>query len=88
MKTGGETSCVEIRTGETLIVMDAGTGIRELGNRLLREKNRHIHLIMTHAHWDHVIGFPFFRPLTRRGRWSSPGSSRSAWIIRVPMRIA
>jgi len=67
MKTGGETSCVEIRTGETLIVMDAGTGIRELGNRLLREKNRHIHLIMTHAHWDHVIGFPFFRPLTRRG---------------------
>jgi len=66
LKTGGETSCVEIRAGKTLAVVDAGTGFRSLGSRLLREKNLHLHLIMTHAHWDHTIGFPFFQPLGKR----------------------
>jgi phosphoribosyl 1,2-cyclic phosphodiesterase len=47
--------------------VDAGTGFHALGNRLLREKNRRFHLIMTHAHWDHIIGFPFFQPLCRLG---------------------
>ncbi len=61
---GGDTTCLEIRTksGDTIIV-DAGTGIRRLGNQLLVENRRHLHLIFTHAHWDHVMGFPFFKPI-------------------------
>lgn len=64
LKYGGDTTCVEIRSrcGEVIIV-DAGTGIRRLGN-LLADEGRHDHnLIFTHAHWDHLMGFPFFKPL-------------------------
>ncbi len=61
---GGDTTCLEIRarSGE-LIIVDAGTGIRRLGNLLMTEGPRRIHLIFTHAHWDHVMGFPFFKPI-------------------------
>ncbi len=61
---GGDTACIEIRTGsgETIIV-DAGTGIRRLGKQLIQEGRCHCHLLFTHAHWDHIIGFPFFRPI-------------------------
>lgn len=53
---------IRAKTGE-IIIVDAGTGIRRLGNQL-EEENRHtVHLIFTHAHWDHVMGFPFFRPI-------------------------
>jgi phosphoribosyl 1,2-cyclic phosphodiesterase len=64
LKYGGDTTCVEILTksGET-IVIDAGTGIRRLGNKLAREKCNDINFIFTHAHWDHLMGFPFFKPL-------------------------
>lgn len=64
IKYGGDTACVEIRaqSGDVIIV-DAGTGIRRLGNQLIREKRFNCHLIFTHAHWDHLIGFPFFKPL-------------------------
>jgi len=64
IKYGGDTACVEIRaeSGE-IIIVDAGTGIRRLGNQLIQEKRHDCHLIFTHAHWDHLIGFPFFRPL-------------------------
>jgi len=64
IKYGGDTACVEIRTkNDEVIVVDTGTGVRELGNRLIAEKKKRIHIIFTHAHWDHVIGFPFFKPL-------------------------
>jgi phosphoribosyl 1,2-cyclic phosphodiesterase len=53
---------IETATGQTLIV-DAGTGIRNLGNRLSAQVDRELHLLFTHAHWDHIIGFPFFKPL-------------------------
>jgi phosphoribosyl 1,2-cyclic phosphodiesterase len=70
VRHGGDTTCVEVRTktGE-IIILDAGTGIRSLGNRILREDHpsRDIHLFLTHAHWDHIMGFPFFRPLYRKG---------------------
>jgi phosphoribosyl 1,2-cyclic phosphodiesterase len=61
---GGDTTCIEIRTqkGE-IIIIDAGSGIRELGNRLLEEGLHHYTLIFTHAHWDHIMGFPFFKPI-------------------------
>jgi len=67
VKYGGDTTCVEIRNreGDTIIV-DAGTGIRRLGNRLIEEGRFHYHFIFTHAHWDHVMGFPYFKPLFRQ----------------------
>ena len=64
LKYGGDTTCIEIRTkSDDLIIIDAGTGIRRLGNRLVKEKKRTCHFIFTHAHWDHVMGFPYFKPL-------------------------
>ena len=63
-KYGGDTTCLEIRTkNNDIIIVDAGTGIRRLGKALLEEKRHAYHLLFTHAHWDHVLGFPFFRPL-------------------------
>jgi len=64
VKYGGDTTCIEVRTrnGE-IIIIDAGTGLRRLGKQLILEKQFNYNLIFTHAHWDHLIGFPFFRPL-------------------------
>jgi phosphoribosyl 1,2-cyclic phosphodiesterase len=66
VRYGGQTSCVEVRsaTGETLIV-DAGTGMRALGNKLLQEATQaqHYHVLLSHVHWDHIQGLPFFSPV-------------------------
>ena len=64
LKYGGDTSCVEVvsNSGDT-IVIDAGTGIRALGNSLINEKRLKLSILLTHAHWDHLSGFPFFKPL-------------------------
>lgn len=61
---GGNTSCVEVRAGKTLLVFDAGTGLRELGVHLSRttEPPLTVHLFLSHPHWDHIQGFPFFGP--------------------------
>jgi phosphoribosyl 1,2-cyclic phosphodiesterase len=60
---GGNTSCVEIRSGDHLLVCDAGTGIIPLGNELMQQdKIREMLIILTHYHWDHVCGLPFFVP--------------------------
>ena len=61
---GGNTSCVEVRIGNDLLVFDAGTGMRELGVQLLRAKLKEltVHLFLSHPHWDHIQGFPFFGP--------------------------
>ncbi len=61
---GGNTACVEIRQGETLIICDAGSGIRELGDDLASRSAQPItgHLLLSHCHWDHIQGFPFFSP--------------------------
>ena len=63
LKYGGDTTCIEItaRTGETIIV-DAGTGIRCLGNSLIQRDINQYYLLLTHAHWDHILGIAFFRP--------------------------
>ena len=64
LKYGGDTTCIEIRTrSNDIIIIDAGTGIRRLGNQLIQEKRKKFHFIFTHAHWDHVMGFPYFKPL-------------------------
>ena len=65
IKYGGNTSCTEVRCGEQLLILDAGTGIRVLGLSLLREfQQRPIkgHIFVGHTHWDHIQGFPFFAP--------------------------
>lgn len=62
---GGNTPCVELRGGEEILVLDAGTGLRDLGGRLMSGGDGsplRIHILMSHLHWDHVQGFPFFTP--------------------------
>jgi len=60
---GGNTSCVEIRVGEQLLVCDAGSGVIPLGNELLAtEARRELDIALTHYHWDHISGLPFFVP--------------------------
>ena len=64
VRYGGDTTCLEIRTrNDHIIIIDAGTGIRRLGNALATQGRYNYHLIFTHAHWDHLMGFPFFKPL-------------------------
>lgn len=60
---GGDTCCLEIRADDQLVIIDAGTGIRNLGLDLMRKGFREIHLILGHTHWDHIMGFPFFAPV-------------------------
>jgi phosphoribosyl 1,2-cyclic phosphodiesterase len=66
-KYGGNTPCVSVRINETQIIFDAGTGIRNLGIELLEEIKRDenptiLHLFLSHTHWDHIQGLPFFLP--------------------------
>jgi phosphoribosyl 1,2-cyclic phosphodiesterase len=62
-KYGGDTTCLEIRSSRgDVIVVDAGSGIRQLGYKLQKEKVKTIHQFFTHVHYDHTIGFPFFAP--------------------------
>ena len=66
VRYGGNTTCVEVRAGDDIIILDAGTGIRLLGEELRREfSGRHVkaHLLLTHTHWDHIQGLPFFGPI-------------------------
>lgn len=72
---GGNTTCVTIRLGDELIIFDAGSGIRELGDYLMsgsdewvqklgfRQGKGHAYMFFTHTHWDHIQGFPFFKPI-------------------------
>lgn len=62
VRHGGNTSCLEVRCGDELIILDAGSGIRELGLELAKSPPRTIHLLIGHTHWDHIQGFPFFAP--------------------------
>ena len=67
LKYGGDTTCVEIRskTGD-LIIIDAGTGIRHLGKKLIKEGTSSFDMLFTHSHWDHIMGFPYFGPIYRK----------------------
>jgi phosphoribosyl 1,2-cyclic phosphodiesterase len=60
---GGNTSCVEICCGDERLIFDAGSGIRELGNELMKSMPLRGRMFFTHYHWDHLLGFPFFVPL-------------------------
>jgi phosphoribosyl 1,2-cyclic phosphodiesterase len=60
---GGNTTCVEVQAGESRIIFDAGTGIRLLGDKLMEEQATKACIFLTHFHWDHIQGFPFFAPV-------------------------
>ena len=61
---GGNTSCVEVSLNDdTVLVLDAGTGIRDLGSELLERGTRRVHVLLTHLHLDHVEGLRFFAPM-------------------------
>ena len=63
MEYGGNTPCVEIRLGKELVIFDAGTGIIPLGNQLMaQDEIRHVHIVLSHYHWDHIQGLPYFVP--------------------------
>jgi phosphoribosyl 1,2-cyclic phosphodiesterase len=87
VRYGGNTSCVEVRAGETVLVLDAGTGIRPLGLHLDRERRPVLHLLLTHLHLDHVEGLGFFAPIwhadTELHVWGPPSPVR-----RLEERIA
>ncbi|MFP4496808.1 MAG: MBL fold metallo-hydrolase [Vulcanimicrobiota bacterium] len=64
VKYGGNTTCLEIRLANgAIIIIDAGTGIRKLGHKLIKTDNKKIDIFLTHPHWDHIQGFPFFAPM-------------------------
>jgi len=60
---GGNTSSLEVRAGDTRVLLDAGTGIRQLGDALLAEGRVDVTILLSHLHWDHIQGLPFFVPL-------------------------
>src|SRR3990172_251 len=66
---GGNTSCVEVRLANgTVLILDCGSGLRSLGNHLVREfgdVSLRCHIFLMHFHWDHIQGVPFFQPLYR-----------------------
>lgn len=69
LRTGGNTACVSVLTSDQqLLILDAGSGIRSLGQRLLRASPGRIvgTLFISHTHWDHIQGFPFFAPAFER----------------------
>lgn len=65
---GGNTTCLELALESgRIVIVDAGTGIRPLGEKLTsKTENLDIHLLVTHIHWDHILGFPFFAPIYNR----------------------
>lgn len=65
---GGNTSCVELKIGNRVVILDAGTGIRNLGHWLLRRNVTRGDLFLSHTHWDHINGFPFFSPAFKADR--------------------
>jgi phosphoribosyl 1,2-cyclic phosphodiesterase len=63
VRYGGNTTCVEVQHGGRRLIFDAGSGIRPLGHEIVQKGPDTIHIFLTHFHWDHIQGFPFFAPL-------------------------
>ena len=64
LKYGGDTTCLEVRSAAgDVVVVDCGSGVRRLGNRLVHEGIRRFTILFTHSHWDHILGFPFLKPI-------------------------
>jgi phosphoribosyl 1,2-cyclic phosphodiesterase len=66
---GGNTACISISSGDgRLVILDAGSGLRPLGHELMKQRNGIINadILLSHTHWDHIQGLPFFKPLSAR----------------------
>lgn len=63
LTAGGNTACLEVCAGDTRIILDAGSGLRTLGNERMAGGPRHSTILLSHLHWDHVCGLPFFTPV-------------------------
>ncbi len=66
MRYGGNTPCVEVRVNDHIYIFDCGTGFRNLGKSLMAEYATnpiYAHVFLSHFHWDHIQGIPFFQPL-------------------------
>ena len=61
-QVGGNTSCVEVLCGAERIILDAGTGLRKLGDRMMAQGQLSATMLLSHQHWDHIQGIPFFVP--------------------------
>jgi phosphoribosyl 1,2-cyclic phosphodiesterase len=65
MTFGGNTPCVEVSNGNDFLILDCGSGLRVLGKEIMNRQlppGARIHILQTHTHWDHIMGFPFFAP--------------------------
>ena len=84
VRYGGNTACVEVRCGGAVLIFDAGSGIRRLGDVLSRAAKREnvleqrVDLFLSHAHYDHICGLPFFSPL------SNPKAKINIWSGHTP----
>lgn len=67
VRYGGNTSCIEVQCGDRSLILDCGTGIRMLGKTFMKAGKTRATLLMTHTHWDHICGFPFFAPVFMPG---------------------
>ena len=78
IRYGGNTSTLEVRCGAELLILDAGTGLRYLGDSLNRDEALKAHMLLTHTHFDHICGMPFFRPAF------NPESAFGLWAGHLP----
>jgi len=88
---GGNTSCVEVRCGATTCILDAGTGLRRLGDSLIgRGQPVEAHMLFSHVHWDHIQGLPFFQPLYQPSStlhlYGSPSGGSLRQVLGAQMR--
>jgi phosphoribosyl 1,2-cyclic phosphodiesterase len=88
LRYGGNTSCVEVRLGDQIYIFDCGTGFRTLGHELGREFGDRpfaAHVFVSHFHWDHIQGMPFFRPLydNPKSQFHFHASSRTRGLQQV-----
>lgn len=85
---GGNTSCVEIRCGPHIVIIDAGSGIKKLGELLCDENTAEIDLLLSHSHFDHISALPFFAPLYRKGRTVNIWSGHLKGIMTTEEMVA